>query len=120
MNNLTTTTVKYLFNIDNDIICNNMICFTESFISAIENIYNNCNGFTILDSDNIKTPQHSLIYNFVLSVTNKYNINLDDYYMIMRSSIKNNNMNFDLCTGFGEYHDIIKSKFSYKMFTYTS
>jgi hypothetical protein len=102
-----TSFVKHDFNINEEIISNNMILFTTAIGKLIDNVDKHANGFLMLDIDNFNTPQHALIYNLIKSVTDKQNINLDDYFMVMRSCIKYGRDCFDMYADYGEYHDII-------------
>lgn len=101
--NKITSFVKHEFNINEEIISNNMILFA----SVMNKIGKYTNGYLMLDVDNFNTPQHALIYNLISSVTDKHDINLDDYYIVMRSRANYGRDYFDMYSGYGEYHDII-------------
>jgi hypothetical protein len=106
--NILNTAVKYGFNVNEDIISNNMIQFTLAINELTCEYDSNSNGFAILDLDNIKTPQEGVVYCIIKSLTDMYNIVLNDYNIIVRNStvyVKE----YDLCSGYGEYHDINKS-----------
>jgi len=105
--NKITSFVKHNFNIDEEIISNNMTLFSIAIGKAIYKIDRNANGYLILDIDNFNTPQHALIYNLIKSIADKHNLHLDDYFMVMRSCIKYGRDCYDMCSGYGEYHDII-------------
>jgi len=104
MENITLCT-EYLLNVNKTIISNNMKLFCMALdISLFE--YNS-NGFVILDN-NFKIPQHALIYTFAKSVLDKHNKSIDDYKIILRGCVKKGKTHFDICMGYGEYHEIHK------------
>jgi hypothetical protein len=95
--------IKYDVNVDEDEVCNYMKLFIEKIQRFGEN------GFLILDTNVFNIPQHEFIYNLVNSVLKNYKIDSDDYYMVMRCSDIGIKKHYDICSGFGEKHEIIRS-----------
>ena len=97
---------KYILNVNESIISNNMKLFCLALDKALTTY--DSDGFVILDN-NFKIPHHALIYNFAKSVLDKKKISIDDYKIILRASSKTGKQYYDLCLGYGEYHEIQKS-----------
>jgi hypothetical protein len=103
------TIVKFLFNINEEIISNNMMLFTKCSDIMIDDFDKDSDGIAILDIENITTPQQGLIYNIIKSITDLHNIDLNEYHIVFRSSIKYGKEGYDLYSDYGELHNIIKS-----------
>lgn len=95
--------VKYELNIDEDEVCR----YIKLFMEKIQRF--SVNGFLILDANRFNIPQHEFIYNLANSILKKYKINSDDYYMVMRCSFVDIKKQYDMCSGFGEKHELMRS-----------
>jgi hypothetical protein len=106
MNNLTTA-IKYKINVNEKDASENIKMFNFCSQYMIEHFDSNANGFVLFDYEVFKTPHQLLIYNLIKSATDKHNIDLDNYHIIIRPSIERGRTYYDMCIGYGEYHNII-------------
>jgi len=97
---------KYILDVNESILSNNMKLFCLSLNSALTKY--NSNGFVILDNS-FKIPHHALIYTFAKSFMDEKNKSIDDYKIILRACHKTGRKYFDSGFGYGEYHAIQKS-----------
>jgi hypothetical protein len=107
MDNITTC-VKYNFNDSEEIISNNMKLYCTALNVGLSNFHSN--GFSILDN-NFKTPQHELLYYLIKSVfDNKFNISIDNYKIIIRTTTESGRSYYDIDFDYGENHDVKTSE----------
>lgn len=109
MNNIATS-FKFELNVDEQILSENfkMFCFCSQFITR--NFDPNCNGFLLFDYEIIKTSYQLLIYNLIKTATDKKNIILDNYNIIIRPVVQEEDAFYDIYIDYGEYHDIKNSE----------